>query len=346
MMSVEVIVDLILIGLFFCGSWFFSGFESGMISVNRHRLIHFVRHGDSRARRLAMILKDSHRLLATTLVGNNICNVTLSTLGSSVAIALTASFMSEGWAQVMATVTVGALLLIIGEFLPKLWFSARPIVRCGKVLGIFVFFRAILYPLASFCMLMTRLVTVHTKKEKRSPFVSRETITFLMRDSEAHGQVSAFERMMVNRVLDLHLRKASQLMTPMRRVVKVYESDNLATVQRVFRQCKHRIVLMMSDDETQVLGFLHLFDLLRSRSRKPVPFDLRRPSIYVRDDLPVDELLPYMRVRNTKILIVCQGNKPVGIVTQQDVLNAILDDELLHSSTDRRSRVVNDEDDE
>lgn len=343
-MTTEILVEIGLVVLFFLGSWFFSGFESGMVSLNRHRLIHLVQHGSTKACRLAAILKDSHRLLATTLVGNNICNVTLSTLASSIAIALTDSLISDAWAQVMATLIVASLLLVIGEFLPKLWFSSRPIDRCGRLASVFLFFRMFLYPLASCCMVLTRLVTVRKKKEKRSPFVSREAIAFLMRDSEEHGQVSAFERMMVNRVLDLHLRKAAHLMTPMKQVVKVYESDNMATVQRVFRQCKHRIVLMMNDEETQVLGFLHLFDLLRSRSRSPEPFDLRRPSIYVAADMPVDELLPYMRVRNTKILIVCQDEHPVGIVTQQDVLNAILDDELLHSSTNRRSRVVEDED--
>lgn len=345
-MSTEMIVDLILVVFFFTGSWFFSGFESGMVSLNRHRLIHLVRHGNKKARHLASILRDTHRFLATTLVGNNICNVALSTLASSIAITLTASVMSGTWAQVLATLAVATLLLIIGEFVPKLWFSARPIARCGRLAFVFVFFRTILYPLASLCMLITRIVTARMKKAKRSPFVSREAITYLMRDSEAHGQVSAFERMMVKRVLDLQLLKASQLMTPMKRVRKVYESDNMATVQRVFRHTKHRILLMMSDDDTQVLGFLHLFDLLRSRSRTPEPFDLRRPTIYVRHNLPADELLPYMRLRNTKILIVVHDSKPVGIVTQQDVLNAILDNELLHSSTDRRSHVVEADDDD
>lgn len=343
-MSVETIVDICLIVLFFLGSWFFSGFESGVVAISRHRLIHLVRHGDKRARRLAKLLGDTHRFLATTLVGNNICNVTLSTLASSLAISLTATFMDETWAQIIATALVACLLLVIGEFLPKLWFSARPIERCGRICTIFTCIRTLLYPLASLCMLLTRLVTKQTKKAKRSPFVSREALSFLMRDSEAHGQISAFERMMVNRVLNLQLHKASQLMTPMRRVAKVYESDNLATVLRVFRTTKHRILLMMSDDDTKVLGVLHLFDLLRSRSKAPDPFDLRRSPIFAKSSMAADELLPYMRLRNTKILVLCQDAQPIGIVTQQDVLNAVLDDELLHSSTDRRSQIIDAED--
>ena len=337
-MSVHVL-ELFLILLFFLGSWFFSGFESGMVSMNRHRLVYLIRHGDKRAKAIATILRDSHRMLATTLVGNNICNVTLSTLVAALAVACAQTFhWKEATAQTVGTLAIAVLLLVIGEFLPKLWFTARPLERCRPLLPVFVVLRTLLYPLASLCMLLTRMVTPRQRGAKRSPFISRESLAFLMRDSEVHGQISAFERTMINRVLDLQLRRATQIMTPMSKVVRVYESDNLATVLRVFRQSRHRVLPLFSDDGAHCLGVLHLFDLLRSRSSDPVPFDLRRQPVFVKNDLPADELLPYMRVRNTKILIVNNlGGRPVGIVTQEDVLNAVLDDELLRSSTDRRS---------
>lgn len=330
------LVNLLLILLFILGSWFFSGFESGMVSINRHRLIHRIRHGDKKARTLANILRDTHRLLATTLVGNNICNVTISTLVAALALSLTESY---GWdapmVQTIATIAAAVTLLIVGEFLPKLWFTARPIDRCRPLIPIFMVLRALLTPLAKICILLTGLVSAKAK-DKRSPFLSRENLAFLMRDSEKHGQISPFERGMVSRVLDLQLRKATQVMTPMDRVAKVYESDNLSTVLRVFRQSRHRILPLMSDDGKNCLGMIHLFDILRARSKDPVPFDLRRTPVFVKSSTPADELLPYMRLRNTKILVVMTAaGTPAGIVTQEDVLNSVIDDELLSSSTQR-----------
>ena len=55
MTQTELIVDLCLILLFFTGSWFFSGFESGMISLNRYRLVRSIRNGDPNAKALANI---------------------------------------------------------------------------------------------------------------------------------------------------------------------------------------------------------------------------------------------------------------------------------------------------
>ncbi|MEG2724858.1 MAG: CNNM domain-containing protein, partial [Kiritimatiellia bacterium] len=303
-MSSTALIQILLLIIFFIGSWFFSGFESGIISINRHRLVHLVRHGDKSAKVLAAILRDTHRLLATTLVGNNICNVTLSTLAAAIAYTAANRWnIGRDFLQLIATLVIATLMLVIGEFLPKLWFTARPIERSKRLIPPFLVLRAILYPLASLCILLTRLVTPRNR-EKRSPFVSRENINFLTRDSEAHGQISAFERLMIKQVLDLQLRKASQLMTPMSKIVRIYEGDSLSTVLRVFRQSHHRIVPIFSENDERCLGVLHLFDLLRSRSENPTPSDLRRAPVFVHHDTPVDDLLPYMRARSTKVLIV------------------------------------------
>ena len=334
-MSLALELKLALIVLFFLGSWFFSGFESGMVSINRHRLVYLVRHGDGPARRIAAVLRDTHRMLATTLVGNNICNVTLSTLAAALAVSAAQTVGLDGpLAQSLATLAVATLLLIIGEYLPKLWFTARPIERCRPLIPIFLAIRALLYPLASLCMFLTRIVTAHDGA-KRSPFVSRESLAFLMRDSEDHGQISAFERAMVGRVLELQLRRAAQIMTPLDRLARVYESDGLPTVLRVFRQTRHRILPLFSDDGAHCLGLIHLFDLLRARAKTPVPFDLRRTPVTVRGNLPADELLPYMRARHTKAAIVTDGKRPIGLITQEDILSAILDDSVLNASTTR-----------
>ncbi len=338
-MSIELFIQLILLGAFFMGSWFFSGFESGVVSVNRHRLIHMKRRGDKAAIRLASILRDSHRLLATTLVGNNICNVTLSTIASTLAYWFADHFACDREMVVsVATFGIAILMLVIGEYLPKLWFSARPIERVSRVTGLFAVIRTLLYPLASLCIFLTRIVT--PKSKQASPFVSRETINFLSQDSEAQGQISAFERLMIKRVLDLQLLRASQVMTPFHKVDMVYESDNLATVLRVFRQTHHRVLPMFSDDGKSCLGVIHLFDLLRRRTASPVPFDLRRQPVFVEKYTPADDLLPYMRTRSTKIVIVRDGDRPVGIVTQEDVLHAVLNDKILNSSTERTAKDI------
>ena len=176
---------------------------------------------------------------------------------------------------------------------------------------LFLAIRAFLWPLASLCILLTRMAAGRDDA-KRSPFVSRESLAFLMRDSEANGQISAFERAMVGRVLELQLRRASQLMTPLAKVARVSEDDPLPAVLETFRRSRHRVLPLFSADGRHCLGLLHLSDLLRARAKAPVPFDLRRAPVTVRGDVPADELLPYMHVRRTKVLIVTDGAFSMG----------------------------------
>jgi putative hemolysin len=362
----ELFIDLSLIALFFVGSWFFSGFESGMISMNRYRLVRMVRNGDKKAKALAKVLRDSHRFLATTLVGNNICNVALSTLSATLALSVAAKIGLTGpVAQTISTLIVALLLLMIGEYLPKLWFTARPFERCQPLLPVFNILQKLLAPLATLCIILTRLVA-GKGEEKRSPFVSRENIAFLMRDSEAHGQVSAFERMMVSRVLDLQLKRADQLMTPIRKIARIYENDSREKVLETFRKTRSRVLPIFKKDTAQCVGILHLSDLLRSNDNAAL-LSIARIAYAVDKCEAADNLLTKMRSANTKLLLVCHTTvlneipaqlvahnqhqaglakpepfrpayrDPVGIITQEDVLKAVLDDELLRSSTDRHT---------
>ncbi|MBR6803184.1 MAG: DUF21 domain-containing protein [Kiritimatiellae bacterium] len=357
MNQTELFIDLALIGFFFMGSWFFSGFESGMVSLNRYRLIRSIRNGDKQAMALASVLRDPHHLLATTLVGNNICNVTLSTLSAAIAVAAAINLgFKSSLAQTLATLLVAILLLIIGEFLPKLWFTARPLERCLTLLPIFRFLQMLLTPLASICILLTRLVSGR-EKEKRSPFVSRENIAFLMRDSEANGEVSPFERMMVSRVLELQFKRAEQIMKPLKAAPRLYVTDDYNHALDRFRKTNRRTLLIFEIKEVKekpveyCVGMLHLFDLLRNDTPKTALPKCFQKVHCVAANEPADNLLLKMRENNTKLLLVCDtltdehGNalhttaavrEPIGFITQEDVIKAILDDELLQSSTDRQ----------
>lgn len=327
-----LLFELGLMALFFLGSGFFSGFESGAVSMNKHRLVHLVRNGNAAARKITKVLRNSHRMLATILVGNNICNVAISTLAASLGYRFAAEL-----GQTVAGITATILLVVCGEFLPKLWFTARPIHRTLKMVGVFTFFEYLLYPLASVCIFLTRIVDRRSKREKRSPFLSRENILFMAQDSEAQGKISAFERVMIRRVLDLQFRKVTEIMTPISRVSRVYESDNYATCLRVFRHSRHSRLPIFSDDDKKCLGVLHLFDLLRCKSKNPVPFDLKHAPAFILPSMPVDDVLPYMRQKGQTLLMVrTEHGRVVGIVNQDDVLKAVIDDELLRSSTERR----------
>jgi len=66
-------------------SAFFSGIETGLISLNRLRLRHEVERKNRRAMILNTFVESTERLLGTTLIGTNLANVLVAVSASVLA---------------------------------------------------------------------------------------------------------------------------------------------------------------------------------------------------------------------------------------------------------------------
>ena len=326
-------IEVILLPIFLIAGMFFAGFETGIISINRHRLLHLVRGGSRRAAYVAKLLSQPHRFLATTLVGNNICNVVVATLAANIGFKV-AGVTGQTLAAPVATV----LILVFGEYLPKLWFAAYPLR--GVVPFAFVFRGAdfILYPVAATCAFLTRRLSARPKKETRSPFVSRENIKILARDSQAQGHISPFERLLISRVLELQLKQAWQLMTPLSEVIYATPGQTLSDCRTLALQSRHSRIPVFQPDTTPLkcLGIVQLSDPLTRQAALDTPVaKLLHPARVVDMHMPADDLLPYMRANNEGILLLKdRDNRLRGLITQEDILTALIDD-LHEPSTDR-----------
>jgi CBS domain containing-hemolysin-like protein len=301
-LSVELLFLFLVMGAFF------AGFETGIISINRHRLLHRVRNGSRRAAYIAGLLAQPRRLLATTLVGNNICNVVVATLAAHLG-ARAGGHMGQALAAPVAIV----LILVFGEYLPKLWFAAYPM----RIVVPFAFvFRAadiVLYPVAAACNFLTKHVGSHPKIESRSPFVSRENIKLLARDSQAQGHISPFERHLINRVLELQLKQAWQYMTPLEHIIFVTPEQTLADCRTLALQSRHDRLPVFKpialdsnrppsaaiESSPTLLGILQLSDITTRQAALDTPVEkLMRPGRVVDMDKPADDLLPFMRANH------------------------------------------------
>ena len=106
---------LIVSVIFLIFSAFFSSSEAAFLSLQKTRLTHLVNTGVPGARRVATMVQEPERLLATILLGNNLVNVAFAALVTVVIVSL----LGEGRGVIVATVVATVILLIIGEIIPK-----------------------------------------------------------------------------------------------------------------------------------------------------------------------------------------------------------------------------------
>ncbi|HAS83503.1 MAG TPA: magnesium/cobalt efflux protein, partial [Verrucomicrobia bacterium] len=109
-----ILAHVLILTLSLLASAFFSGIETGIVSMHRFRLRHLVRQGHRNAKILEFFAENFDRLLGTTLVGNNIVLVIMSVATSSLAMELHIPA-----AQMVAPVVVSVVVIIFGEYLPK-----------------------------------------------------------------------------------------------------------------------------------------------------------------------------------------------------------------------------------
>ncbi len=321
LIPLNIPIELALIPLFMLGGWFLSGMETGIVSINRHRLLHLVRSGSRRAKLIEGYLLDTQRLFGTSLVGTNLCLVIVSTLVGSLS--------ERVWGpvgQTVTTVCVGIVILVFCEYFPKIWFSSRPIQRCLRFAPLLRAVETGLYPLSFIAVSFTRLLIPH-KKEQR-PFVTREHIQTLARSSEAGGEISAFERLMINQVLDLQLKTAEQIMTPISRVITAAPDEPLAACFDRVRGAGH-IRLPVIDPETGACrGLLDTFEVLTGGSFRPDDQARQhmRPPFFVDVRIQADDVLPLLRRHRQTLAIVRDPatNAVTGIVTQENILTTLI----------------------
>jgi len=315
-------VEYLIILLCLLAQAFLAGIEIGVISINRHRLTHLVRVQARGAKIIEGYLHDTARLLGTTLVGSCLTLVIISTLAESLA---ERNLNETG--QAISACIVSLTLLIFGEYLPKIWFNRRPIERCLPFAGLLRMFERLIHPLVWLAMALTRWASPRLSHPERNLFVTREHIQSLVQDSAAGGQISAFERLMINRVLDLQLKTAMDVMTPLKQVIHAHDSATLQECYDLATKSGHTRLPVLDADDGACVGILHLVEIL-ARVDNPATLtakDCMSAPVFIQPDIPADDLLPIMRLNRQPMIVVrTAANAVLGIVTQENIVRFLM----------------------
>lgn len=318
------LADLVVILVCFLGQMFFAGIETGVISISRMRLRHFVRQGDPGARTLQVYLEHFDRLLGTTLVGNNLCIVVLSVLCAGVA-----AHWLGAWGEPASAVVVAVTVLVFGEYLPKAWFHSRPIERCRRYAGVLRFFEILFKPFALAIIGVSRLLVRGGADPLASPtpFVTREDLKMLAQEGERDGVLSPRERFMIHRVMELSHKTVGQIMVPRDRMTTVASDATVEAFKAIARQSGFTRMPVWDAAKEAYIGVVNVFYILSGRN---AAIDGRvaacaRAPLYIDEDMPSDDILPIMRrARQPLCLVRNNANEVVGLLTTEDVLKEIV----------------------
>jgi len=310
--------------LLFCllGAAFAAGIETGIIALNRLRLQHQLRRRVPGARTIRYFLTHPDILLSTTLVTTNLLHVAAAV--TAAAIGYTA-FGKTGAAIAGGLLTL--TILVCCEYIPKAWFQASPSTRVLRFAPLLRATAIVFSPLVIVVNWIIRLVSRQPASDPEASklLVTREELLFLASEGVQSGVLTPYETEMIHGVFDLTHKTCGSLMTPRDKMVTVDSTLDVPAFLDFARAHDISRYPVFDAAKQTYTGIVHVFDVLAD----PAPdgktiADYVHPPQLVASYLPIDHLLPRMRVTKLPMFLVTDERyEVVGLITLEDVLQEI-----------------------
>lgn len=320
---IELLLGLILFLILV--SAFFSGSETGLISLNRYRLRHMAKDGHAGARRAHELLKRPDRLIGLILLGNNFVNILASAIATIVAVRLLGE---EGvW---VATALLTVVVLIFAEITPKTLAAMRPERFAFPATAILKPLGWLLTPLVlMFNTIPSALMRLFgiSQEELTEHSISREELRTVV--NEAGAMIPHRHQKMLLGILDLEKATVEDIMVPRNEIVGIDLEDDWETILNQLSNSQHTRLPVYRGDIDQVIGILHLRKLLSLQHREKITRNdleqLVRESYFIPEATPLNtQLLNFQSQRRRIGLVVDEYGDIQGLVTLDDILEEIV----------------------
>ncbi len=328
-------VTLLVLCLFLSG--FFSASETALFSISKVKALHIAKDG-SRSGRLIMEMKeDSHVLLTTILIGNNLVNIGASALATALAIS---SFQSN--AVGIATGLMTLLILVFGEIFPKSFANHNNVLVSRGVIYPLYWLSKLFWPLIFILNVIPRL---HGRIDTAPETVTEDELMTMVEVVEEEGEIKEEEREYITNIFEFDDTFCSEIMTPRADMFVVDVSEAL-DIQRILKTGFSRIPVI-EDTIDNIVGILHVKDLFAKFHKQVAAgedtqyMDLKsimKKPYFIPESKKLDSLLQAFKTKKSHMAVIVDEHGGVsGIVTLEDVVEEILGeivDETDHNTPD------------
>ena len=310
-------------------SAYFSGSETGLLSLNKYRLRFLSEQGNKGAQKAEKLLEKPDTLLSFILIFNNLVNISASAIATMIGMRL---YGDAGVA--IATGLLTFVMLVFSEIFPKT-VAAMHAEKVGFVSShILTVLLKIFYPLVWLMNIFTKSLMhlVGLKPDMQKQVISREELRSIV--SEA-GEATPDEQhpQMLLSILDMETVTVDDIMVPRNEIGGIDIDDDWKALMRQLNHAAHnRVVLYKGSLDEQVLGILRVreaFRLLLEKNEFTKETLIRAADevYFIPESTPLKTQLVNFRANKERIgLVVDEYGDIKGLVTLEDILEEIVGD--------------------
>ncbi len=306
-------------------SAFFSGSETGLMTLNRYRLRHMVKDGHPGAKRADRLLERPDRLIGLILLGNNFVNIFASSIATILAIRLLGE---AGIAAAALILTV--VILIFSEVAPKTLAALHPEKVAFPAAWIYTPLLKVFYPLVWLLNAMAngllRLMGI-SSTETASQALSKEELRTVV--IEAGAMIPGRRQEMLINILDLEKVTVEDIMVPRNEITGVDLDDDWEAIMEQLTNSAYTRLPVYHEHIDNIVGVIHLRRVLPSLRRGRLDREelerlLSKP-YFIPESTPLNrQLLNFQRKRQRSGLVVDEYGDIQGLATLEDILEEIV----------------------
>ncbi len=317
-MQIAALIVLVLL------SAFFSGTETAFTSFNKTRMKTLAQDGNKKAKSVMWVEDNYEKFLSTILVGNNIVNITASTISTL----LFTSFIkgNASLAATLSTAVMTVIILMFGEISPKFLGKDFADSYTMKVVGVIRFLMVVFTPLTAFFSLWKKIISKLFKRKDDSMSVIEDEIITMVEEAQNEGDMDEHEGNLIKNAIEFTDLEVSSVLTPRIDIVAVSDDMPISEISELFRTSGFSRLPVYNETIDNIIGVIHEKDFYRLISDGERDF---RPVInkvmFITESMKISKLLrKFQEEKSHMAIVVDEYGGTAGIVTMEDVLEGLV----------------------
>ena len=312
----------VLLFILILASAFFSSSETSMMAINRYRLKTLTSKNNVQAKRVEKLLNNIDYLIGAILLGNNFVNI----LAASIATLLSIKLYGEG-SVIIASIILTIVILIFAENTPKTFAAKNPekiALPASWLLELVIkLFKPVIFLISLISISILKIFGLKSESENN---LNSDELRMAVKDSKSM-MTSSYQRMLLN-IIDLEKVKVEDIMIPHSELV-IADIDDEEELFDQFKRIQHNRLLIFQGYENNIIGTIHMRDLLNSYAKDEVNIskikELIREPYFIPEGTPLSDQLEHFKNQKRRLgIVVDEYGEVQGMVVLDDILEEIV----------------------
>ncbi len=324
-METSDVAQLIIIIVLIFLSGFFSSAETAFSTLNRVRMRNLEEEGSKKAARVNKILESYSKMLSAILIGNNIVNLTASSLTTAFVIGVCGNAYIG-----LGTGILTIVVLLGGEIIPKTWANLNSEKLALAYSSVIYALMKVMTPVIFIVDLLSKgiLKLLHVDPNKKMDTITESELKTYVDVSHEDGQIESDEREMIYNIFEFSDTCVKDIMIPRTNMVTVNADESVNDLIKVFHESMYTRIPVYQEDKDSMIGFVNIKDLFIARisGQKNITLkSLLREAYYTYEYKKNADLLLEMREKSMNVAFVLnEYGSTVGMVTLEDLLEELV----------------------